>query len=119
MSSFAALTGQVLPPEAGPDSFDHLAVLLGNSKKGRNWIVEHALNGRLSIIKNNWKLIEPGTGEKLYIHTNTESGNDTDPQLYNLKSDIGERNNVADGNQTIVNELTELLMRIKKNELSR
>jgi arylsulfatase A-like enzyme len=119
MSSFAALTGQVLPPEAGPDSFDQLAALFGKSKKGRNWIVEHALNGRLSIIMNNWKLIEPGTGEKLYIHTNTESGNDPDPQLYNLTSDVGERNNVAHENQPIVNKLTELLVRIKMNKLTR
>ncbi len=36
------------------------------------------------------------------------------PQLYNLKSDLGERNNVADSNKSIVNELTELLQNIKE-----
>ena len=38
------------------------------------------------------------------------------PQLYNLKSDPGEKNNVADQNQFIVNELTELLLKIKTND---
>ncbi len=64
MSSFASLSGQKLPPEAGPDSYDYLNVLLGRSKRGREWLVEHSSSGRLSIIKGNWKYIEPRSGSK-------------------------------------------------------
>ncbi len=113
MSSFASLAGQKLPPEAGPDSYDYLNVLLGRSKRGREWLVEHSSSGRLSIIRGNWKYIEPGPGEKIQLDTNTETGNDPMPQLYNLKADIGEKNNVAPQNQAIVNKLTDLLQQIK------
>jgi hypothetical protein len=78
--------------------------------------VEHAVNGRLSVVKENWKYIEPGPGDKLYAHVNIESGNDTIPQLYDLKTDIGEKNNVAIDNPLIVNELTQLLLKIKNSE---
>jgi arylsulfatase A-like enzyme len=117
LSSFASLTGQSLSPDDGPDSFDQLNALLGTSETGRDWLVEHA--GRLTIIKDDWKFIEPGTGVKLMINTNTETGNDPQPQLYNLRIDIGERNNVAHHNPAVVKELTELLQKIKDDGRTR
>lgn len=114
MASFAALTGQETEPGEAPDSQNSLKALLGKDKKGREWLIEHA--GRLTIIKGDWKYIEPGKGAKLQVNTNTETGNDTVPQLYNLKRDIGERNNVAQQNPLIVNELTKLLDSIKSNK---
>jgi len=116
LASFAALAGQVLPEGAVGDSFNSMDVLLGKSITGREWLVEHASNGRLSIIKGDWKFIEPGPGVKVQINTNTETGNDTVPQLYNLKTDIGERNNLASENKVIVKELTELLQNIKDSK---
>jgi arylsulfatase A-like enzyme len=116
MASFAELTGQSIPEGQGADSHSNLSALLGKSQSSREWVVEHSINGRLSIIKNNWKYIEPGPGEKLYTHVNIESGNDTVPQLYNLKTDIGETNNIATDNPLIVNELTDLLRKIKENQ---
>jgi arylsulfatase A-like enzyme len=116
MASFASLTGQKMPDGAGPDSFDNLPLLLGKSKKDRIWVVEHALNGRLSLIKGDWKFIEPGPGTKILKETNIETGNDPEPQLYNLRLDIGEKNNVAKENPSAVKELTDLLIRIKNSE---
>ncbi len=115
MASFAELVGITVPSEGGPDSFSHLDVLLGKSKTGREWLIEHASNGRLSIIKDDWKFIEPGPGVKIQANTNTETGNDPLPQLYNLRNDIGEKNNLAPDNKSIVKELTELLEKIKDN----
>lgn len=40
-------------------------------------------------------------------------GNDHLLQLYNLRIDLGERNNVAVENPKIVKELSELLLKIK------
>lgn len=113
MASFAALTGQTFPSDAGPDSFDNLNALTGQSKTGRDWLVEHSSNGRLSLIRGDWKIIEPGPGPKLNVNTNIETGNDTVPQLYNLKTDPGERNNVAGENMEKYNELKDLLEKIK------
>jgi arylsulfatase A-like enzyme len=117
MSSFASLTEQELPSDAGPDSFNSLDALLGRSSAGREWLVEHS--GRLTIIKGDWKYIEPGGGAKVTANTNTETGNDPMPQLYNLKSDLGEQNNVADRNPAVVKELTDLLQQIKTESKTR
>jgi arylsulfatase A-like enzyme len=119
ISSFASLTGQPLSYDDAPDSFNFLNTLLGKSRKGREWVVEHASNGRLSIIKGDWKFIEPGPGDKLNVNTNTETGNDPLPQLYNLKDDLGEKNNVASQNPVIVKELTDLLQKIKADGRTR
>jgi arylsulfatase A-like enzyme len=114
MASLARIAGAVVPENGGPDSFDFSDVLLGKSIEGRNWIVEHATNGRLSVIKGDWKYIEPGPGPKKDLSTNIELGNDTIPQLYNLRSDIGEKNNVSGSNPAMLYELRELLADIRK-----
>jgi arylsulfatase A-like enzyme len=113
MASFATLTGQKLLAGEGPDSWDQIRMLLGKSKANRDWVVEHASNGRLSLIKGDWKYIEPGQGARIQVNTNTETGNDPLPQLYNLRSDIGEKKNIAQENPAIVKELTELLQSLK------
>ena len=115
LASFADLTGQKVPETECRDSHSNLSALLGKGISTRDWIVEHAVNGRLSLIKNNWKYIEPGQGDRLYAHVNIESGNDTLPQLYNLKEDIGEKTNLAKDNPLIVKELTELINAIRNN----
>ena len=119
LSSFASLTGQTLPSDAAPDSFNQIEALLGKSKTGREWVMEHASNGRLSIIKGQWKYIEPGPGQKIQLNTNTETGNDTVPQLYNLSSDLGEKTNIAPENPLIVKGLTDLLQKIKNDGRTR
>ena len=119
VSSFASLTGQSLSTDDAPDSFNNINTLLGKSKNGREWVVEHASNGRLSILKGEWKFIEPGPGVKLNVDTNTETGNDPLPQLYNLKADLGEKNNMAPQNPIIVKELTDLLQKIRNDGRTR
>jgi arylsulfatase A-like enzyme len=117
LSSLSALTGQQLNYDAGPDSFNQLEVLLGNTTKGREWLVEHS--GRLSIVRGDWKYIEPGPGEKVLVNTNTETGNNPNPQLYNLNIDIGEKNNLAGHNPDLVKELSDLLKKIKDDGRTR
>ena len=111
MASFAALTGRNLALDDAPDSFDILAALLGKSPVGRDHLVEHARC--LSLIRGNWKYIEPGKGPKINKNTNTELGTDPQPQLYNLKNDLGEKHNVASEHPEVVKELADLLKKIK------
>lgn len=114
LASFAAMTGQKLTGNTFPDSYNELESLLGRSEKNRDFVIEQALNNTLSIIKGNWKYIEPGNGPRVNQNTNTELGNDPQPQLYNLDSDIGEKTNVAVKNPEIVKELAALLQKVKE-----
>jgi len=111
-ASLAALTGQKLGSGDAPDSFDVLGALLGRTQTGRDHLVEHA--GSLSLIQGGWKYIEPGKGARMNVNTNTELGNAPQPQLYNLKDDLGERNNVATQYPEKVKELAALLQKIRR-----
>ncbi|MFB3902398.1 MAG: arylsulfatase [Acidobacteriota bacterium] len=117
LSSFASLSGQRLDEADGPDSFNVLPALLGQSEKGREHLVEHAR--ALSLISGEWKYIEPGNGPKYHAKTNTEMGCDTVPQLYHLRADLGEKNNVADKHPDKVRIFAELLDKIRRQGGSR
>jgi arylsulfatase A-like enzyme len=110
-ASFAAVTGGKAASGSAPDSQNMLPALLGQDAKGRDWLVEHA--GSLALIEGNWKLIAPGKGPKINRNTNTELGNDPEPQLYDLAADIGEKNNLAAQNPERVQAMLERLARIR------
>jgi len=93
MSSFAALTGSSLPAGASPDGQNMLPALLGESKTGRDHLVEHA--SALSLRVGQWKLISPNKGPAVQKNTNTETGNAPEAQLYDLSADPGETKNLA------------------------
>ncbi|MBN2593757.1 MAG: arylsulfatase [Sedimentisphaerales bacterium] len=116
-SSLAALTGEKLTPDDAPDSFNILSALLGKSLAGRDHLVEHA--NVLSLIKGDFKYIEPGKGPKISKNTNIELGIDPQPQLYNLRDDIGEKHNIASEHPEIVEELAALLSRIRNDGRTR
>jgi hypothetical protein len=91
---------------------DMLPAMLGRDLKGRDWLVEHA--GSLALIEGNWKLIAPGSGPKMNRNTNTELGNDQQPQLYDLSKDIAEKNNLAAEYPDRVKAMMDHLQRIRK-----
>ncbi len=96
-----------------------LNALLGKSKTGREYVVEQALNNTLSLVQGNWKYIEPNNGQKINKNTDTELGNNPEPQLYNLKEDVGETKNMAEANPKKLKELEGILKSIKNNDRSR
>ena len=106
-ASFAHLLGANLPQTAAKDSKNHIETLLGHSTQGRDYVIESA--GSLSISNGEWKYIEPSKGPRYNKLTNIELGNDTLPQLYNLKNDIGEKNNLYLDNPDKLNELMNIL----------
>ena len=116
-ASLAALTGQKLPPDAAPDSFNVLAAVLGESHTGRDHLVEQA--GVLSLRQGPWKLIQPSKRAKINKNTNTELGNDRGPQLYHAKDDPGETRNVAAEHPEKVKELAARLEAIGRQGRSR
>ncbi len=117
LSSFAALTGQSLAAADAPDSYDILNALLGQSETGRDQLVEHA--GTLSLIRGQWKYIEPSSGPRMNKYTNTELGNDPQPQLYDLAVDLGEKQNVTNEHPDLVREIAAQLKKIRSQGRSR
>jgi arylsulfatase A-like enzyme len=109
----AALAGQKAPTNAARDSRDAAAAWVGDDRTGREYVVEHSLNGRMSVRTAAWKYIEPGPGAAKNPNTNIELGNSPTPQLYDLKADIGEKHNVAEGNAQKIEELKALLAKAK------
>ena len=116
-ATFAALAGVTLAPADAPDSHDSLTALLGASTTGRDHVVEHA--GTLALVRGDWKYIQPGKGQPISRNTNIELGNAPAPQLYNLKTDPGERHNVAAEHANVVSELSALLQKIRQEGRSR
>jgi arylsulfatase A-like enzyme len=115
LSSLAALTGQKPPVDAAPDSFNVLPALLGQSKRARDHVVEHA--GALSLIVGDWKVIRPNAGAKR--SAGNETGNDPQPQLFHLSEDPGEKNNLAAKYPDKVKTLLARLEEIEKAGRSR
>ena len=116
-ASLAGLAGQRLETNAAPDSFNELPALLGHSKKGRPYVIEHA--GALSVLQDGWKFISPSKGPRMNKNTNTELGNDPKPQLYNLHDDPGEQHNLADQEPERVKKLAALLSQVRTESRSR
>lgn len=111
--SLSALSGQAVPDQVAPDSFNALDTWLGRSDQGRDYIVQQSL-GTLSVVKGNWKYIKPTKAPKYNRNTNTELGHDTIEQLYNLKEDVGEKENVAAKYPEKTSELKALLESLKR-----
>jgi arylsulfatase A-like enzyme len=117
LASFAALTGQALGPQDAPDSLEAIGAILGESRTGRDQLVEQA--GALALITPRWKLISPSEGPRVDRETNIELGNDPRPQLYDLTVDLAERRNVAAEHPDVVRDLTARLERIRVGGRSR
>lgn len=116
VSSFATLLGQEIPGDMASDSESNLPQLLNRSNQDRDFAVEHAASQTLSLIKDDWKYIEPNNGRAVNPNTNIELGHNPEHQLYNLKQDPGETNNLATENPAKVQEMIELLNKIRAGE---
>ncbi|MEZ0608652.1 arylsulfatase [Fibrella sp. WM1] len=111
LADFATLLGQSYNSAEASDSENQLEALLGKDRVGRAVIVEHA--GTWSIVQKNWKYIEPSKGPAYSKFTDTEYGNDPNPQLYNLANDLGEKQNLASQYPDRVQHLKEQLQQIR------
>jgi len=88
----------------GTDSKDLLGVLLGKSDKGRDELVLEATS-RTAFRKGDWAMIPPYDGQAINKQVNIELGNANEYQLYNLKMDIGQQNNLAESNPEKLKEM--------------
>jgi len=108
-SSIASLVGS---NERIADSQEMLKTFLGESTEGRESLVIEATS-RTALRKGDWVLIPPYPGPELNKMVNIELGNNKEYQLYNLKEDIGEQNNLADSNPEKLSEMIKTFQEIR------
>lgn len=113
-ASLSALIKAKIPSNAATDSQNELDALLGKSQHARNYLVEQNINNTLSVVSGDWKYIEPSQAPAMNKGTNTELGNSPHVQLYNIKTNPEETNNIANNNSKIVRKLARLLSMERK-----
>jgi arylsulfatase A-like enzyme len=87
-ASFAALAGQTIPAGDAPDSVNVLPALLGETREGRDQLVEHDGFGMLGFRDRLWKYIQPDLVPRPRYSPLGE--------LYDLGHDLGETNNLVE-----------------------
>jgi len=112
MASLAALTRTETDPVTSPDSRNMLPVLLGKTDAGREHLVTDSVT--LALVTPEWKYIEPSEGPPVNPKTKIELGRLSQPQLYHLTTDPGERVNLAARYPEKVEQLAQNLNRIKE-----
>ena len=124
LATFADVCGVKLPTGAGPDSFSFLPVLEGRQPEGwpiRGPIVMQAGSSSAMMIRSgDWKLINQlGSGGFTQPKTIKPGPGDPAGQLYNLRDDPAETNNLFLKYPEIVARLEAEMQRIVKAERSR
>jgi len=106
MASFAAYFKQELPAGSAADSRVMLDTFLGKSKAGLPFMVEEIRNQR-AFREGNWKYI---------VANKPKKGKAKPGQLYNLKKDPGEQNNLIAKRQDIAQKLSNKLAAIEASD---
>ncbi|HSP41525.1 MAG TPA: arylsulfatase [Luteolibacter sp.] len=122
MATFAEVVGTELPAGAGPDSFSLLPVLEGRQPDDQPVrgpiVMQSGSKGAMVIRAGDWKLIDrPGSGG--FSKSPKPQPGDPPGQLYNLRDDPAERNNLYRERPDRVAELTRLMKAIVDSPASR
>ncbi len=125
LATFTSLAGGKLPDDKHFDSEDITPALLGESDKGKDFVVQQSSDG-LGIRKGKWKYIEPATRSKWAYdrHNRGEQNpmhyNMLEPveYLFDLENDQEERHNLAGQYPEKLKEMRILLLDIKNKGLT-
>lgn len=114
MATCAEISGHKLSDNEAEDSYSLMPILNQEklSKPFREATIHHSINGSFAIRKDEWKLILcAGSGGWSFPRPSNKAAIDSLPkyQLYNLKEDPSETNNVIASNTKKAEELTTLL----------
>ena len=122
-ATFADLTKTSMGEKDGPDSFSFLKVLTGEQPEEtptRSSLALKAGRGMMMVRQGDWKLIN-GLGSGGFSkpnHTEPKPGGPRG-QLYNLRDDLSESNNLYSDHPEIVERLSKELQRLQDIEKSR
>jgi len=107
IATIADILGTSLPEDAGEDSFSMLPLWKGSTKPVRENAVSTSINGLPGLRQGSWKLIfGPGSGGW------STGESESELQLYDLASDIGETRNLVNEKLELVEEMKALLEKL-------
>ena len=104
LSTAAELSGGAVPNTAGEDSFSIVPALQGKTTQIRSSTIHHSLNGTFAIRIGDWKLIEANLGSGGFSAPRVVKPTADSPagQLYNLKNDPSETENLWEKHPEVV-----------------
>lgn len=107
MATCAEIVEAKLPDNSAEDSQSFLPILLEKKTELlREAIVHHSIEGKFAIRQQQWKLcLCAGSGGW------SKGGGMDSPQLYDMRADAAEKNNLATQHPDVVSKLTNLLER--------
>ena len=109
LNSISSLLGSKIRSSDGVDLSN---VFFKNEGFGRDDLVLEA-SRRTAYRRGDWVMIPPHKGPAIHYNVNIELGNSADYQLYNLKDDPSQKNNLAKSNAEKLNEMIESFKKIK------
>lgn len=116
LRSLAQLAGVETIKDDVIDSQNRLDVFMGDDTIGRTSLVQESFMGPISYLEGEWKYIEPKDGPKqVPWGTEIETGFQLVPQLYHLKNDPNETENLASKFPEKVEDLSAKLTDLKKD----
>ena len=101
---YASLAALLKLKTPAMDSQNQLAALLGKNKKGRMELVLEA-SGKLAYRSGPYAFIPPYQGMAVHKEVNIELGVLPNAQLYDLRSDPGQKNNLAASSAQLLSKL--------------
>jgi arylsulfatase A-like enzyme len=123
MATVAAILGEKLPDHVAEDSINVLPVLLGETLPlpAREATVHHSARGKFAIRKSGWVLIDAPSGDDNGANGEPQWLKDErgytqhsyDGELFHLRDDPSQRNNVYAEKPEMVRELKTLLEKYK------
>ena len=118
LATVAALTGQKLAADAGPDSCNVLSAWLGEktaTPPRDHLVLQNNNQAPLALRQGDWVLIQKGVGPRQQQRQPDASAF----ELYNLATDLTQTNNLASANPEKIKELTRHLEQLKTARRSR
>lgn len=106
LATMAELQGTELSADK-LDSQPQLSAWLGHDRQGRDYVI--GASHSLTVLTSDWKYIEPSNVVAYSEWTNTELGNNPNDQLYDIRHDRGEYDNIADENPLMLRFMKQIL----------
>lgn len=116
LRTFAQIVGDALPETCGEDSFGLLPLLTGETGVvHRPPVVMHSISGKFAVRQGDWKWIDCRGSGGWSLPENRVPDDAPASQLYNLRDDAGERENLFRTRSDTVSRLKAVLNRIRES----